>query len=82
VRSLRPPLLRTLALIEHRNKVNDPALEVVRNELLALRLGNAKPTASDAGDVKSSGKHQRRSRTSEQAADVPSRRRSADHRKS
>jgi DNA-binding transcriptional LysR family regulator len=82
VRSLRPPLLRTLALIEHRNKVNDPALEVVRNELLALRLGDAKPAAGDAGDAKSSGTHKRRSRTSEQVADVPSRRRSADHRKS
>src|SRR5262245_62384268 len=53
VRPLRPPLLRTLALIEHRNKVNDPALDVVRNELLALRLGNAKPAASDAGEGKS-----------------------------
>jgi DNA-binding transcriptional LysR family regulator len=82
MRSLRPPLLRTLALIEHRNKVNDPALEVVRNELLALRLGNAKQAASDAGAAKSSGKHQRRSRTSEQEGDVHSRRSSADHRKS
>jgi DNA-binding transcriptional LysR family regulator len=37
VRPLRPPLTRTLALIEHRNKPNDPALEIVRNALLALR---------------------------------------------
>ena len=35
VRPLRPPLSRTLALIEHRNKPNEPALEIVRNALLA-----------------------------------------------
>jgi DNA-binding transcriptional LysR family regulator len=39
VRPLRPPLSRTLALIEHRNKPNEPALEIVRNALLALRGG-------------------------------------------
>ncbi len=39
VRPLRPPLTRTLALIEHRNKPNDPALEIVRNALLTLRTG-------------------------------------------
>jgi DNA-binding transcriptional LysR family regulator len=33
----RPQLSRTLALIEHRNKPNEPALEIVRNALLALR---------------------------------------------
>ena len=37
VRPLRPPLSRTLALIEHRNKPNEPALETVRNALLALQ---------------------------------------------
>jgi DNA-binding transcriptional LysR family regulator len=37
VRPLLPPLTRTLALIEHRNKPNEPALEIVRNALLALR---------------------------------------------
>jgi DNA-binding transcriptional LysR family regulator len=37
VRPLRPSLSRTLALIEHRNKPNEPALEIVRNALLALR---------------------------------------------
>jgi DNA-binding transcriptional LysR family regulator len=37
VRPLRPPLSRTLALIEHRNKPNEPALEIVRNALLTLR---------------------------------------------
>ncbi|UFZ02541.1 LysR family transcriptional regulator [Bradyrhizobium ontarionense] len=37
VRPLSPPLSRTLALIEHRNKMNEPALEIVRNALLGLR---------------------------------------------
>jgi DNA-binding transcriptional LysR family regulator len=37
VRPLRPALGRTLALIEHRNKPNDPALEIVRNALLDMR---------------------------------------------
>jgi DNA-binding transcriptional LysR family regulator len=41
VRPLRPPLTRTLALIEHRNKPNEPALEIVRNALLALRAVEA-----------------------------------------
>ena len=41
VRPLRPPLPRTLALIEHRNKPNEPALEIVRNALFALRAGGA-----------------------------------------
>jgi DNA-binding transcriptional LysR family regulator len=48
VRTLRPPLLRTLALIERRNRTNDPALEVVRNELLCLRTIKAKQVVSDA----------------------------------
>jgi DNA-binding transcriptional LysR family regulator len=37
VRPLRPSLSRTLALIEHRNKPNEPALEIVRNALLGLQ---------------------------------------------
>jgi DNA-binding transcriptional LysR family regulator len=41
VRPLQPPLSRMLALIEHRNKPNEPALEIVRNALLALRTGGA-----------------------------------------
>ena len=41
VRPLRPSLSRTLALIEHRNKPNEPALEIIRNALLALRTGGA-----------------------------------------
>jgi DNA-binding transcriptional LysR family regulator len=41
VRPLRPPLSRMLALIEHRNKPNEPALEIVRNALLALQTAGA-----------------------------------------
>lgn len=41
VRPLRPPLSRMLALIEHRNKPNEPALESVRNALLTLRTDGA-----------------------------------------
>jgi DNA-binding transcriptional LysR family regulator len=37
VRPLHPPLVRTLALIEHRSKPNEPAIEIVRNALLGLR---------------------------------------------
>jgi DNA-binding transcriptional LysR family regulator len=39
VRPLRPPLSRMLTLIEHRNKPNEPALDIVRNALLTLRSG-------------------------------------------
>jgi DNA-binding transcriptional LysR family regulator len=39
VRPLRPPVPCTLALIEHRNKPNEPALEIVRNALLGLGAG-------------------------------------------
>jgi DNA-binding transcriptional LysR family regulator len=41
VRPLRPALSRMLALIEHRNKPNEPALEIVRNALLTLRTTGA-----------------------------------------
>jgi DNA-binding transcriptional LysR family regulator len=41
VRPLRPALSRTLALIEHRNKPNEPAIEIVRNALLGLRTTGA-----------------------------------------
>jgi DNA-binding transcriptional LysR family regulator len=37
IRPLMPALSRTIALIEHRNKPNEPALEIVRNALLGLR---------------------------------------------
>jgi len=46
---LRPALSRTLALIEHRNKPNEPALEIVRNALLTLRtVAAAEPKAAKA----------------------------------
>jgi DNA-binding transcriptional LysR family regulator len=38
VRALRPPVPCTLALVEHRNKANDPALEIVRKALLELKV--------------------------------------------
>jgi len=38
VRPLNPPVPCTLALVEHRNKPNEPALEIVRKALLGLRL--------------------------------------------
>ena len=41
VRTLQPPLARTLALIEHRNKPNEPALDIVRGVLLSLRMAEA-----------------------------------------
>jgi DNA-binding transcriptional LysR family regulator len=37
VRPLTPPVPCTLALVEHRNKPNEPALEIVREALLGLR---------------------------------------------
>jgi DNA-binding transcriptional LysR family regulator len=37
VRPLEPPVPCTLALIEHRHKPNEPALEIVRKAVLALR---------------------------------------------
>ncbi len=37
VRPLRPALSRTLALVERRNKKDEPALAIVRNALLGLR---------------------------------------------
>src|SRR5262245_2865779 len=44
VRPLQPPLQRTLALIEHRNKPHAPALAIVRDALLRLR--EAEPAAA------------------------------------
>jgi DNA-binding transcriptional LysR family regulator len=48
VRPLRPAVPCTLALIEHRNKANEPALEIVRDALLRLRddAGLAPPRAA------------------------------------
>jgi hypothetical protein len=34
---LKPPLPCTLALIEHRNKPNEPGLEIVQEALLSLK---------------------------------------------
>jgi DNA-binding transcriptional LysR family regulator len=39
VRPLQPPLRRTLALIQHSSKPDEPALEIVRNALFMLRTG-------------------------------------------
>jgi DNA-binding transcriptional LysR family regulator len=39
VRPLYPPIPCTLALAEHTDKPNEPALEIVRNALLTLRSG-------------------------------------------
>lgn len=47
VRKLDPPVACTLALIEHRHKPNQPALDIVRNALLRLRVA---PGSSDAGE--------------------------------
>jgi DNA-binding transcriptional LysR family regulator len=58
VRPLQPPLTRTLALIEHRNKPNEPALDIVRNRLLTLQAAEpvkpatAKRRRSKSGDRK------------------------------
>ena len=46
IRPLRPALSRTLALIEHRNKPNEPALEIVRNALLVLRESGSSQSRS------------------------------------
>jgi len=45
VRALQPPLLRMLALVEHHNKANEPALQIVRSALLALRAEKHKCSA-------------------------------------
>ena len=46
VRPMRPGLSRMLALVEHRNKPNDAALDIVRNALLALPKRTA-PTRNE-----------------------------------
>src|SRR5262245_20967505 len=38
VRPLRPALIRTLALVEHRNKPDGPALQIVRRAMLELAV--------------------------------------------
>jgi hypothetical protein len=52
VRPLRPLLSRTLALIEHRNKPNEPALEIVRTALLGLRASAAAANGRARGPSK------------------------------
>lgn len=53
VRPLKPALSRTIALIEHRNKPNEPALEIVRNALLGLRtVAATKPGTPRTGRAK------------------------------
>jgi len=49
VRKLDPPVACTLALIEHRHKPNQPALDIVRDALLRLRVA---PGSSDAGEAR------------------------------
>jgi DNA-binding transcriptional LysR family regulator len=44
VRPLNPPLPCTLALIEHRNKPDDPALDILHDALLALRDDQPAPS--------------------------------------
>jgi DNA-binding transcriptional LysR family regulator len=36
IRPLNPPLIRTLALIHHRNKPGDPAFKIVRDALMGM----------------------------------------------
>jgi DNA-binding transcriptional LysR family regulator len=48
MRPLRPPLQRTLALIEHRNKPDNPALKIVRDALLSGLQQPTSPLSPDA----------------------------------
>jgi hypothetical protein len=60
VRALQPPLTRTLALIEHRNKPNEPALDIVRNALLTLRAVETSEPETDNRRPKKSGRRRAR----------------------
>jgi DNA-binding transcriptional LysR family regulator len=53
LRPLRPPLNRTLAIIEHRNKPNEPALQIVRNALLELAAPAARKSKMRSRLIKS-----------------------------
>jgi len=53
LRPLRPPIVRTLALIEHRNKPNERALEIVRDALLQLRAPMAAKRSTPRRSTKS-----------------------------
>jgi DNA-binding transcriptional LysR family regulator len=61
VRPLRPVLSRTLALIEHRNKPNEPALELVRNALLGMRgIGSSQSRGGSAAGLRTSSKRNKK----------------------
>jgi hypothetical protein len=72
VRALQPPLKRTLALIEHRNKPNEPALDIVRNALLTLRPVETNEPATDSRRLKKSGRRARGQRAHPRPAAGPS----------
>jgi DNA-binding transcriptional LysR family regulator len=64
VRPLHPPLERTLALVEHHSKPNEPAIEIVRNALLGLKsvaaAASARPAAKRSlGSAARRKKHRR-----------------------
>jgi len=48
VRPLRPPLVRTIAMIEHRSKPDDPARSIVREALSTLRDNGKRSFASSS----------------------------------
>jgi DNA-binding transcriptional LysR family regulator len=49
VRPLKPPVPCTMALVEHRSKPRDKALEIVREALLDLRTPAPAPALRRAG---------------------------------
>jgi DNA-binding transcriptional LysR family regulator len=69
VRPLRPQLSRTLALIEHRNKPNERALEIVRGALLALKAdgGRGATRSEPPPPARPNGSRSRRASTSRQS---------------
>jgi hypothetical protein len=65
VRPLRPPVPCTLALIEHRNKPNEPALEIVRKAILELKVdGQVESARTPARRRPRDGGHPSRSKRS------------------
>ena len=56
VRPVDPPVPCTMALIEHRSKPSDPALDIVRDALFGLKTGPATETpAPDAPSTENEG---------------------------
>lgn len=53
VRPLHPPLIRTLAYIQRRDKPDEPALTIVREELLTLRRAGASEPGTGRGKHRS-----------------------------